>query len=152
MTATSRAGVVRYEYEHIAYPPNPPAGAELRGDSVSPASSDIQLEFGGLADAPEPHTAGALYKRVRNVVTGRVTYFVRVLDEEPAEPFVPPSIKMTVVRKPVGLVCAARVAGKKCGGVMGRIDLSRLEEGLHHEGFECAACHRRVKYVPPGDR
>lgn len=67
----------------------------------------------------------------------------------------------TIVRKPVGINCSSTrpIAGNlllaapggnpKCPGVMSRIDLSRLEEGLGHEGFECSSCHRRVKYVPP---
>jgi len=49
-----------------------------------------------------------------------------------------------VVRKPVGIKCTQ----PKCGGLVVRVDLSRLEEGLGHEGFECRKCHRRVKYVP----
>lgn len=64
----------------------------------------------------------------------------------------------TIVREPVGVNCSSasgRVEGSippakgggKCRGVMGRITLSRLEEGLGHEGFECTSCHRRVKYV-----
>lgn len=69
---------------------------------------------------------------------------------------------MTVVRKPVGVCCSsqgphvvgsiwpAKGATPMCRGVMGRITLSRIEEGLGHEGFECTACGRRVKYVPPG--
>lgn len=66
-----------------------------------------------------------------------------------------------IVRKPVGIGCsetAVRVVGSippakgggKCGGTMLRFTLSRIEEGLGHEGFECTRCHRRVKYVPPG--
>lgn len=47
-----------------------------------------------------------------------------------------------IVRKPVGVAC-----GGKCRGVLFRVTLSRLEEGLGHEGFECDTCHRRVKYV-----
>jgi hypothetical protein len=66
-----------------------------------------------------------------------------------------------VVRKPVGVNCSgqgphvvgsifpAKGATPRCRGVMGRITLSRLEEGLGHEGFECDKCGRRVKYVPP---
>lgn len=69
--------------------------------------------------------------------------------------------KTTITKKPVGVNCNAKkpaVVGalpaapggpEKCPGVMGRITLSRLEEGLGHEGFECGTCHRRVKYVPP---
>lgn len=66
-----------------------------------------------------------------------------------------------IVRKPVGINCSGmsgRVVGSippspgggKCRGTMNRLTLSRLEEGLGHEGFECASCGRRVKYVPPG--
>ena len=67
---------------------------------------------------------------------------------------------MTITKKPVGINCsstrpvvgsplpAAPGGNPKCPGVMSRIDLSRLEEGLGHEGFECSSCHRRVKYVP----
>jgi hypothetical protein len=51
---------------------------------------------------------------------------------------------MTIQRRPVEVTCGVA----KCRGVMTRINLSRLEEGLLHEGFECASCHRRVKYVP----
>lgn len=58
---------------------------------------------------------------------------------------------MIVVRKPVGVTCSACVkAGRpRSASVMLRISLSRLEEGLGHEGFECNVCHTRVKYVPP---
>ena len=68
---------------------------------------------------------------------------------------------MLVVRKPVGVCCSgqghhvvgaiwpAKGATPMCRGVMGRVTLSRLEEGLGHEGFECDKCHRRVKYVAP---
>jgi len=67
---------------------------------------------------------------------------------------------MVVVRKPVGVACGSKgrtvrggvppaKGGGDCGGVMNRITLSRLEEGLGHEGFECTTCHRRVKYVEP---
>lgn len=52
--------------------------------------------------------------------------------------------RMVAQHRPVGITCGQR----KCKGVMMRIDLSRLEEGLGHEGFECDICHRRVKYVP----
>ncbi len=66
-----------------------------------------------------------------------------------------------IVRKPVGIGCgskARRVVGSiepakgggACDGTMLRLTLSRIEEGLGHEGFECTKCHRRVKYVPPG--
>ncbi len=66
-----------------------------------------------------------------------------------------------IVRKPVGVGCGSQSrlvvggiypakGGGKCGGVMLRLTLSRIEEGLGHEGFECTVCKRRVKYVPPG--
>lgn len=35
-------------------------------------------------------------------------------------------------------------------GVMFAVPLSRLEEGLGHEGFKCDKCGKSVKYVPPG--
>lgn len=54
-------------------------------------------------------------------------------------------IRPVVVRKPVEVTCGAL----KCTGVMWRLTLSRLEEGLGHEGFACDKCGRRVKYVPP---
>lgn len=66
----------------------------------------------------------------------------------------------TIVRKPVGVNCSghghhvvgsippAKGATPKCMGVMFRLTLSRLEEGLGHEGFQCDKCGRRVKYVP----
>jgi hypothetical protein len=66
---------------------------------------------------------------------------------------------MVVVHKPVGVNCSgqgphvtgsiwpAKGATPMCRGVMGRITLSRLEEGLGHEGFKCDKCGRRVKYV-----
>lgn len=69
----------------------------------------------------------------------------------------PTKTRYIVVRKPVGVNCngltvrggiPSAAGGGKCGGVMMRKDLSRLEEGLGHEGFECNVCHRRVKYVP----
>lgn len=34
------------------------------------------------------------------------------------------------------------------GGVMFRVDLSRLEEGLGHEAWRCDKCGYVVKYVP----
>lgn len=65
--------------------------------------------------------------------------------------------RMIAVRKPVGVNCGAKrcvvggippvEGGGMCQGVMSRIALSRLEEGLGHEGFECDKCHRRVKYI-----
>ena len=33
-------------------------------------------------------------------------------------------------------------------GVLVRIDLSRLEEGLGHEGYRCDKCGYRIKRVP----
>jgi hypothetical protein len=36
------------------------------------------------------------------------------------------------------------------GGILCRVDLSRLEEGLGHEGFKCdnPRCGHTIKYVP----
>ncbi len=72
-----------------------------------------------------------------------------------------PTLKpMTIVRMPVGVNCSsqgphvvgsiwpAKGATPMCRGVMFRLTLSRLEEGLGHEGFACDKCGRRVKYVP----
>lgn len=71
---------------------------------------------------------------------------------------------MLIVRKPVGINCSSKRSGVEgmlpaakggpdtCRGAMSRITLSRLEEGLGHEGFECSDCRRRVKYVPKKDR
>jgi len=65
-----------------------------------------------------------------------------------------------ITNKPVGVNCNAKkpaVVGalysapggdNKCPGVMFRRDLSRIEEGLGHEGYMCDKCGRRVKYVP----
>jgi hypothetical protein len=76
-----------------------------------------------------------------------------VIVTSPLKPF-------TIVRTPVGVNCSghghhvvgsippAKGATAKCMGVMFRLTLSRLEEGLGHEGFECDKCGRRVKYVP----
>ncbi len=52
--------------------------------------------------------------------------------------------EQVIVRKPVETVRC----GAGCAGVLMRVGLSRLEEGLGHEGFECDVCRRRVKYVP----
>lgn len=53
---------------------------------------------------------------------------------------------MKVYKKPIGLAC---VKGKAhCRGFMSRINLSRLEEGLGHEGFQCTECGAKAKYVP----
>jgi hypothetical protein len=38
--------------------------------------------------------------------------------------------------------------GAPCRGVLMRQMLSRLEESLGQEGFQCDRCSRRVKYVP----
>lgn len=50
-----------------------------------------------------------------------------------------------VTSKPVPVECGKN----KCKGVMWRVTLSRLEEGLGHEGYQCNACKRTVKFVPP---
>lgn len=76
---------------------------------------------------------------------------------------IPPGVcPPLIVREPVGVNCSSTKSGvagmlpaakggpDACRGAMARIDASRLEEGLGHELFECDACHRRVKYVPPG--
>ena len=50
-----------------------------------------------------------------------------------------------VTKKPVGLYCDVRKIGKgKCGGVLWRLQLSRLEEGLGHEGYRCEKWGRPV--------
>lgn len=50
----------------------------------------------------------------------------------------------TIVRKPI-----VTVGCPKCKkGVLFRVTLSRLEEGLGHEGFRCDPCGYAVKYVP----
>lgn len=56
-----------------------------------------------------------------------------------------------IVNKPVGVACPACAMGKNepGKGVMFRIPLSRIEEGMGHEGFECDKCGERRKYVPP---
>ena len=46
------------------------------------------------------------------------------------------------------LESAACHKAKRLHGVMFRLTLSRLEEGLGHEGFQCDKCGERVKYVP----
>lgn len=50
-----------------------------------------------------------------------------------------------ITRKPIERVGCGK---NKCRGVLMRQTLSRIEEGLGHEGFQCDTCHRRVKYVP----
>lgn len=59
----------------------------------------------------------------------------------------PKTKPFVITRKPVELACPACAKNKKYG-VMARVTLSRLEEGLGHEGFECYSCHYRLKYVP----
>jgi hypothetical protein len=49
----------------------------------------------------------------------------------------------TIVKNPPGATCP-----DKCDGLLMRYTLSRLEEGLGHEGFECDRCRKRLKYVP----
>lgn len=71
--------------------------------------------------------------------------------------------KTLIVREPVGVNCSNKTprvvdsipappGGGECRGVLARITLSRLEEGLLHEGYQCTDCHRRVKYVPKEGR
>jgi len=58
-------------------------------------------------------------------------------------------IKFTITRKPVekaGCPKCRRPTGT--AGVLCRVTLSRLEEGLGHEGFKCNACDYALKYVP----
>lgn len=74
--------------------------------------------------------------------------------------------KYAITRKPiVHVACGASVVppvsrlisavsrlasdNGRCRGTLLRVTLSRLEEGLGHEGFMCDMCGRRVKYVPP---
>lgn len=49
-----------------------------------------------------------------------------------------------ITHEPVNIGCVKR----GCRGVMLRVTLSRLEEGLGHEGFACDHCGHRIKYVP----
>lgn len=66
-------------------------------------------------------------------------------------------MQAVITNKPVGVNCGNRLViggvpaapggNKKCQGLMARVTLSRLEEGLGHEGFVCTSCKRRVKYV-----
>lgn len=69
------------------------------------------------------------------------------------------SKRYTATTMPVGIGCGSTSrlvvgalppvkGGRKCGGLMNRVTLSRLEESLGHEGFECAKCGRRIKRVP----
>lgn len=37
-------------------------------------------------------------------------------------------------------------------GVLWSVQLSRLEEGLGHEGYACDKCRNRIKYVPKNER
>ena len=59
-------------------------------------------------------------------------------------------IAKTVTHKPVTNVncpvCAK--ADPQRYGVLFRVDLSRLEEGLGHEGFQCNKCAHTIKFVP----
>jgi hypothetical protein len=53
-----------------------------------------------------------------------------------------------ITRTPVEKVGCGR---NRCKGILFRLTLSGIEEGLGHEGFECDTCHLRVKYVPQRD-
>ena len=65
-----------------------------------------------------------------------------------------------IVTRPVGVNCSAKArrvqdslpaaqgGSDTCPGVMFRLNLSRIEEGLGQEGFMCDKCGRRVKYIP----
>jgi hypothetical protein len=59
-------------------------------------------------------------------------------------------IANTVTHKPItNVACpACAKATPQRRGVLFRVDLSRLEEGLGHEGFQCDKCGHTVKYVP----
>ena len=64
-------------------------------------------------------------------------------------------MKYTITRKTVPIACGTSLGDerlvrhpKSCGGVLARVTLSRLEEGLGHEGFRCDKCGRGVKRVP----
>lgn len=63
----------------------------------------------------------------------------------------PKSKPFHVTHKPVEVGCPVCAKNKKYG-VMYRLTLSRLEEGLGHEGFECGSCGHRLKYVPKDPR
>lgn len=52
----------------------------------------------------------------------------------------------TITTKFVDVNCKA--CAKTLRGVMCRLTLSRLEEGLGHEGFQCDKCGVKVKRVP----
>lgn len=53
-----------------------------------------------------------------------------------------------IVNKPV-----VDINCPKCKkGILWRTDLSRLEEGLGHEGFTCEKCKHSIKYVPKAVR
>lgn len=54
--------------------------------------------------------------------------------------------KYEITHKPVPVNCP-----KRCRGVMFAQHLSRLEEGLGHEGYKCDKCGYAVKYVPKED-
>lgn len=58
------------------------------------------------------------------------------------------SSRYVVTHAPVEAVCTK----PRCSGAMWRLDLSRLEEGLGHEGFACDKCGLRVKYVPSPEK
>lgn len=53
-----------------------------------------------------------------------------------------------ITRKPVASI--------RCGacrrGTLWAVQLSRLEEGLGHEGYACDKCGHRIKYVPKNER
>ncbi len=75
----------RPNYQHCSDESVP---ADIRFDVPEEfTGKDIQIAFGGDAASPQPHAAGASYKRVRNVVTGRTTFFAllnAVTDEDRA--------------------------------------------------------------------
>jgi hypothetical protein len=64
-----------------------------------------------------------------------------------------------ITTKPVSVACGTNgrgivgqipltPGGGACAGVLLRITLSRIEEGLGQEGFLCDTCGRKVKYIP----
>lgn len=50
-----------------------------------------------------------------------------------------------ITNKPVPVSCPN---SKTCRGVLFRMTLSRLEEGLGHEGYKCDKCGHKIKHVP----
>lgn len=61
--------------------------------------------------------------------------------------------KRTVPGSKIAKVGAFRLScsEKGCRGLMWRVDLSRLEEALGHEGYECDSCGVRIKTIPDSE-